>query len=98
MKRFYYILMTKCGKCALLKPAKTETIWMKRETEYVLAVSEKDVIHPVSGKLTMKANEPFLLSPEEPVQKYCCPQNPELAFEELCFGDCCFLFEEAKKK
>ncbi|MCJ7767084.1 hypothetical protein MUP79_01655, partial [Candidatus Bathyarchaeota archaeon] len=98
MSRLYYILMTKCWKCAKLKPLKAETVKMQPNTEYVLAVSEKDVFHPVTGIKTMKANEPFLLNEGEAVMRYGCPRNPELTFVKTTgFAEQCSMFEEAKK-
>ena len=97
MKRLYYVLMTRCGKCKKLKPLKAEPIKMQHTTEYVLAVSEKDVYHPVTGRKTMSANEPFLLIEGEAVARYGCPRNHELMFaENPDFASECPIFESSK--
>jgi len=97
MKRLYYVLMTRCGKCKRLKPLGSGVVKMQPNTEYILAVSEKDVYHPVTGKKTISANEPFLLTEGEAVARYGCPRNHELTFtENPDFASECPEFEPSK--
>ena len=98
MKKLYYVLMTKCGKCSKLNPLGSGAVKMQSNTKYVLAVSEKDVYHPVTGKKTIGANQPFLLNEGEAVAKYGCPRNPELTFaENPDFASECPEYEPSKR-
>jgi len=92
-KMFYYVLLTRCGKCQRRRELEIRQLKAEANARYVVGVACGKIVFPMTGKVTHKAGQPIEISDGVAFMAFCCQLHAELTFvEDRHWSDNCVGF------